>query len=91
MSTHTQALLEAEIAAFMRQRIEDGNLDAEDIPVRLARYGLMAPEAFIAEMRERMGVDDDGEVEGQASASADPTRDDEMEMQVDPGLKLARD
>src|SRR3546814_4196488 len=36
--------LEAEIAAFMQQRIEDGNLSAEDIPLRLARYGLMAPE-----------------------------------------------
>lgn len=46
--------LEAEIAAFMQQRIEDGNLSAEDIPVRLASYGLMAPETFIAEMRERM-------------------------------------
>ncbi|QCG68837.1 hypothetical protein E4167_30535 [Pseudomonas veronii] len=47
--------LETEIASFMRQRIEDGNLDAEDIAVRLARYGLMGPEAFLAEMRERMG------------------------------------
>ncbi|AOX26683.1 MAG: hypothetical protein A2W79_21120 [Pseudomonadales bacterium RIFCSPLOWO2_12_60_38] len=55
----TQRKLEAEIADFLRQRIEDGNLDAEDIPVRLARYGLMAPEAFLAEMRERMGIDDE--------------------------------
>ena len=39
--------LESEIAAFMQQRIEDGNLGAEDIPLRLARYGLMAPEDFI--------------------------------------------
>ena len=55
----TQRKLEAEIADFLRQRIEDGNLDAEDIPVRLARYGLMAPEACLAEMRERMGIDDE--------------------------------
>lgn len=48
--------LEAEIAAFMQQRIEDGNLNAEDVPVRLARYGLMSPEAFVSEMRERMAV-----------------------------------
>ena len=34
-------VLEAQIAAFMQQRIEDGNLGAEDISVRLARYGLM--------------------------------------------------
>jgi len=27
--------------------------------VRLARYGLMAPEAFLAEMRECMGIDDE--------------------------------
>lgn len=46
--------LQAEIAAFMQQRIEDGDLAAEDIPARLARYGLMDPEAFAAEMRERM-------------------------------------
>ena len=40
-ATNSDAL-EAEIAAFMQQRIEDGNLGAEDIPLRLARYGLMA-------------------------------------------------
>lgn len=47
-------LSEDAIAAFMRQRIEDGNLHAEDIPTRLARYGLMPSDAFISEMRERM-------------------------------------
>ncbi|HDR8947395.1 TPA: hypothetical protein QDA71_004427 [Burkholderia vietnamiensis] len=47
-------LSEAEIADFMRLRIEDGNLAAEDIPTRLARYGLMAPDDFVSEMRERM-------------------------------------
>lgn len=45
---------EDEIADFMLQRIEDGNLALEDIPVRLARYGLMNPEQFCAEMQERM-------------------------------------
>lgn len=45
---------EDEIADFMQQRIEDGDLDLEDIPVRLARYGLMDPADFINEMRERM-------------------------------------
>lgn len=61
-STGADDALEAEIAAFMQQRIEDGNLGAEDIPVRLARYGLMAPEAFVSEMCERMGMDDAGEI-----------------------------
>jgi hypothetical protein len=53
-------VLEAEIAAFMRQRMMDGDLSAEDIPRRLARYGLMAPGDFIDEMRERleMAADD---------------------------------
>ena len=45
---------EDEIAGFMLQRIEDGDLDLEDIPVRLARYGLMDPADFINEMRERI-------------------------------------
>ncbi|KDC16451.1 hypothetical protein L542_5195 [Bordetella bronchiseptica F-1] len=69
MSTNTQSSetvsarlkLEAEIADFLRQRIEDGNLYAEDVPARLARYGLMPPEAFVSEMRERMGLDDGDE------------------------------
>jgi len=45
------------VADFMRQRIESGDLSAEDIPVRLARYGLMESESFVAEMRERMGLE----------------------------------
>jgi hypothetical protein len=51
-----ESLDEDEVAAFMLQRIEDGNLSLEDIPVRLARYGLMEPDDFVAEMRERMEV-----------------------------------
>jgi len=74
--------LEAEIAAFMQQRIEDGNLGAEDIPVRLARYGLMAPEAFADEMRERMGMDDDAPTGQAVIASAEPADGSEIEMQV---------
>lgn len=45
---------EEELAGFMLQRIEDGELGVEDIPLRLARYGLMENHAFVAEMRERM-------------------------------------
>lgn len=75
---------EAEIAAFMRQRIEDGNLDAEDIPVRIVRYGLLASEAFVSEMRERMDMDDDDDLEAQATVavSADPPDHAEFEMRI---------
>ena len=45
---------EDELADFMLERIENGDLNLEDIPVRLARYGLMEPNAFVEEMRERM-------------------------------------
>lgn len=74
--------LEAEIAAFMQQRIEDGNLSAEDIPVRLARYGLMAPEAFADEMRERMGMDDDAPTGRAVIPSTEPADGSEIEMQI---------
>ncbi|MDI9689724.1 hypothetical protein [Burkholderia cenocepacia] len=53
-------LSEDEVAAFMRRRLENGDLAAEDIPVRLARYGLMQPQAFIEEMRERMESESGG-------------------------------
>lgn len=49
-------LPEDEIAEFMRRRIEDGELAAEDIPVRLARFGLMDPQQFRAEMAERIAL-----------------------------------
>lgn len=47
-------LTENELAGFMLERIENGQIAVEDIPLRLARYGLMDPAEFIAEMRERM-------------------------------------
>lgn len=53
--TEVPALLdEDEVAEFLRQRIEDGLVDADDLPVRMARYGLQEVPDFIAEMRERM-------------------------------------
>ncbi|MGV4935305.1 hypothetical protein ACVCGZ_05750 [Serratia nematodiphila] len=75
---------EAEIAAFIRQRIEDGNLDAEDIPARIVRYGLMAPEAFVSEMRERMDMDDGDDLEALATVavSADLPDHAEFEMRI---------
>lgn len=81
-STADRETLEAEIAAFMQQRIEDGNLGAEDIPLRLARYGLMAPEAFADEMRERMGMDDDAPTGQAVIPSTEPVDGSEIEMQV---------
>lgn len=47
-------LSEEEVAAFMQRRIENGDLLAEDVATRLARYGLMERSAFITEMAERM-------------------------------------
>lgn len=35
-------------------RLENGTFLLEDVPSRLARYGLMDPVAFVVEMRERM-------------------------------------
>jgi len=51
-----ERLSEEVVADFMLQRIENGDLALEDIPVRLARYGSMEPNAFVDEMRERMGA-----------------------------------
>lgn len=47
-------LSEDELAGFMLHRIENGKWETEDITVRLARFGLMEPDAFVGEMRERM-------------------------------------
>lgn len=44
------------IATHLLHRIESGDLLLEDIPVRLARYGLLDPSDFVAEMRERMAM-----------------------------------
>lgn len=52
-----EPLSEDSLARWMTRRIEDGELALEDIPVRLARYGLMEAPAFVAEMRERMAPD----------------------------------
>lgn len=56
--------IEAEMTRFMRERIENMQIFPEDIPVRLARYGLMPPAAFVAEMRERMASQVDGDEAG---------------------------
>ena len=56
-----EPLSEDELASYMLQRIEDGDLALEYIPVRLARYGLMEPNAFVDEMRERMELAEDDE------------------------------
>ncbi|MDR1934509.1 MAG: hypothetical protein LBS49_02805 [Candidatus Accumulibacter sp.] len=67
--------VESAIAAFLRQGIEDGQLAAEDIPTRLARYGLTDPGAFVAEMRERMDLardDGSGEIPESVGLPAPP-------------------
>lgn len=45
---------EDRIIDFMVSRIAKGDMAFEDIPARLARYGLMHPDDFVAEMSERM-------------------------------------
>lgn len=47
-------LTEAKLANFMRYRLENGDLTLNDLPTRLARYGLMEPDAFVEEMSERL-------------------------------------
>ncbi|MHB1666095.1 hypothetical protein [Thiomonas sp.] len=47
-------VLEETLAQFMQDRIENGALALEDLPVRLVRYGLMRRDDFLAEMQERM-------------------------------------
>ncbi len=54
--TQPESLSEDELVSFMMQRIENGSLPLEDIPLCLARYGLMEPNAFNAEMRERIDL-----------------------------------
>lgn len=49
-----EALSEDDLTDFMLDRIENGGISVEEIPLRLARYGLMERSAFIDEMRERM-------------------------------------
>lgn len=49
-----EPLTEHELANFMLHRIESGEWSLKDISVRLARFGLMEPNAFVDEMRERI-------------------------------------
>ncbi|GIK44980.1 MAG: hypothetical protein BroJett012_08830 [Betaproteobacteria bacterium] len=49
-----EPLTEKELADFMLRRIENQQIEPEDIPQRLARYGLMDPIEFVIEMRERL-------------------------------------
>jgi hypothetical protein len=52
-SDDTAQFGEEQIAELMLARIESGDLALEDIPKRLARFGLMNPADFLAEMQER--------------------------------------
>lgn len=46
---------EEQIASFMQERMMSGDLTLAEIPTRLARYGVMDPVDFAAEMEERIG------------------------------------
>jgi len=45
---------EDDLASYFRAQIENGNLNLDDIAVRLARYGLKERFEFLDEMTERM-------------------------------------
>jgi hypothetical protein len=57
------ASVEMFVTALLSQRIADGEIAGEDIASRMARYGLMDPQAFLAEMRERAEQTANEEVE----------------------------
>lgn len=54
VSAEISAPSEGVIGAWLSSQIEDGHMSLEDIPQRMERYGLMPPQDFLAEMRERM-------------------------------------
>lgn len=49
---------ETAIASFLQNRVESGDLLLGDVGVRMTRYGTMAPADFIAEMQERIALND---------------------------------
>ncbi|EAZ97345.1 hypothetical protein [Marinobacter sp. ELB17] len=48
--------MEDEVTSFLNAQIADGNLDAEGMGRRLARYGLQMPADFLDEIEERSSV-----------------------------------
>lgn len=50
---------EEAVAQFLSEKIINGELSMEDVPVRMAQYGFMEPDAFLEEMHERMQVEED--------------------------------
>lgn len=53
------AEFQGRLESYLRSRIEDGNMYPDDIPTLMVRYGLMNPKDFIAEMEERMSLEDE--------------------------------
>lgn len=45
---------ESYIVDFLYDRIENGQMNLEDLPVRMARYGLMSSGEFLEEMHDQM-------------------------------------
>jgi len=77
-----EPLSEDELLTYMEGRIADGDLSLEDILHRLVRYGLMEPHAFVAEMRERMGVTDEAPEHQTIIPATEPADSSKIEMQV---------
>lgn len=54
-----------DIEAYLVREIENGNQDSEGIPLRMARWGLMDPAEFAADMLERIKDEEtDGDMVG---------------------------
>jgi len=53
-TAEADSISEERIVRFIHDAIENGNMDAEDLPAKIARYGLMDPADFADEMRERI-------------------------------------
>lgn len=60
------------LAEFMRRRIDSGDLSPEDLPGRLAQYGVMDPAAFVAEMRERIDLESADAADNRAPREPEP-------------------
>lgn len=49
-----------EVRDYLTDVVENGSMLLEDITMQMAKYGLMHPHAFSAEMRERMDLSKEG-------------------------------
>lgn len=63
------------LTEFFAERIADGEWDSDDIPRRMARFGLMDPASFLLEMQERKAMREEELAGGDDSAPISDTED----------------